>query len=102
LGENALKCHHNLGCSECFLEDIFEGWLVFKRFFILKFAQRLTLALSGLNPKSLRGKRFHKDHRYIAEKASFHFNKASIPIKMYLKSLEILEKASISLKSLEK
>jgi hypothetical protein len=30
-----------------------------------------------------------------AEKASYHFKKASIPLKMYLKSLAILEKASI-------
>jgi hypothetical protein len=32
------------------------------------------------------------------EKASHHFNKASILLKMYLKSLAILEKVSFSLK----
>jgi hypothetical protein len=42
-------------------------------------------------PKSLRGNRLNKGHRDIAEEAS-------IPIKMYLNSLAILEKASISLK----
>jgi hypothetical protein len=31
-------------------------------------------------------------------KATHHFKKASIPLKMYLKVLAILEKASISLK----
>jgi hypothetical protein len=45
--------------------------------------------------KSLRGNRFYKDHRDIAKKAS-------IPLKMYLKSLAILEKASISLKNYPK
>jgi hypothetical protein len=39
----------------------------------------------GLWPKILRG-------RDIAEKASHHFKKASTPLKMYLKSLTILEK----------
>jgi hypothetical protein len=48
----------------------------------------------GLGPKNLRGNNFYKDHRDIAEKASHHFKNASIPLKMYLKSLEILEKAS--------
>jgi hypothetical protein len=32
------------------------------------------------------------------EKVSHHFKNASIPLKMYLKSIEILEKDSISLK----
>jgi hypothetical protein len=52
----------------------------------------------GLRPKSLRGNRFYNGHRDIAEKASHHFKKASIPLKMHLKSLAILEKASSSLK----
>jgi hypothetical protein len=56
----------------------------------------------GLEPKSLRGNRYYKDHKDIAEKASHHFKKASIPLKMYLKSLAILEKASISLKKSSK
>jgi hypothetical protein len=38
----------------------------------------------------------------VAEKASQHFKKALIPLKMYLKSLAILEKASISLKKSSK
>jgi hypothetical protein len=37
-------------------------------------------------------------HRNIAEKASYHFKKTSIPLTMNLKSLVILEKPSISLK----
>jgi hypothetical protein len=44
------------------------------------------------------GNRFYKGHSDIVEKASNHFEKASIPLKMYLKRLVILEKASISLK----
>jgi hypothetical protein len=52
----------------------------------------------GLRPKILRGNRFYKGHKDIAEKASHHFKKPFIPLKMYLKSLVILEKASISLK----
>jgi hypothetical protein len=56
----------------------------------------------GLGPKSIRDNMFYKCHRDIAEKASHPFKKASIPLKMYLKSLAILEKASISLKSLQK
>jgi hypothetical protein len=52
---------------------------------------------SGLGPKSLRGSRFYKGHKDIPEKASNHFNKTSIPLKIYLKCLAILEKASISL-----
>jgi hypothetical protein len=35
---------------------------------------------------------FYKGHRDIAEKASHYFQKASISLKMYLKSLTILEK----------
>jgi hypothetical protein len=38
----------------------------------------------------------------IAEKASHHLKKASIPLAMYLKSLAILEKASIYLKKSSK
>jgi hypothetical protein len=45
----------------------------------------------------LRGNRFYKGYREIAEKASNHFKKASIPLKIYLKSLAILGKTSISL-----
>jgi hypothetical protein len=56
----------------------------------------------GLGPKSLRGNRFYKSHRDIAEIASYHFKKASIPLKTYLKSLAILEIDPISLKSLQK
>jgi hypothetical protein len=52
--------------------------------------------------KKARGNRFYKSLRDIAEKAPHHFKKASIPIKMYLKSLEIFEKASISLKKSSK
>jgi hypothetical protein len=37
----------------------------------------------------------HVSFSAMAEKASHHFKKASIPLKMYLKSLAILEKASI-------
>jgi hypothetical protein len=40
-----------------------------------------------LGTKSLRGNMFYKGHRDIAEKASHHFKKAPIPLKMYLKSL---------------
>jgi hypothetical protein len=49
----------------------------------------------GLGPKSLHGNRFYKGHRYIA-------GKASVPVKMYLKSLAIIEKVSISPKKLSK
>jgi hypothetical protein len=59
-------------------------------------------AIWNLNPKSLRGNRFYKGHSDIVEKASNHFVKASILLKMYLKCLVILEKASISLKYLQK
>jgi hypothetical protein len=41
-------------------------------------------------------------HRTIAKRASHYFKKASIPLKMYLKSLAIFEKASISLKKSSK
>jgi hypothetical protein len=44
-------------------------------------------------------KRCYRGHRDIAEKASHLFKKASIPLNMYLKSLTVLEKASISLKN---
>jgi hypothetical protein len=53
---------------------------------------------SGVGPKRLRGNKFYKSHRDVAEKASRHFKKATIPLKMYLKILGILGKASISLK----
>jgi hypothetical protein len=43
-----------------------------------------------MGPKRLRGNRFYDGHRDIAEKSS-------ILLKMYLKILKILEKASISL-----
>jgi hypothetical protein len=56
-----------------------------------------------LGPKILRGNRFYKGHRDIVKKASHHFtSKASIPLKMYLKSLAILEKTSIPLKKSSK
>jgi hypothetical protein len=45
----------------------------------------------GLGPKSLRDYRFYKGNRDIAEKAS-------IPLKMYLKSLAVLANVLISLK----
>jgi hypothetical protein len=50
-----------------------------------------------LGPRSLGGNRFYKGHRYIAKKLHITFKKAFIPLKMYLKSLAILGKASISL-----
>jgi hypothetical protein len=49
---------------------------------------------SRLGPKSLRGNRFYKGHIDMAENTSF-------PPKMYLKSLADLEKALVSLKSLQ-
>jgi hypothetical protein len=45
---------------------------------------------------------FYKSHRDIAGKVSHHFKKASIPLKMCLKSLAILEKASFPLKKSSK
>jgi hypothetical protein len=33
--------------------------------------------------KKLRGNRFYKGHKDIAEKASHHFRNASIPLKMH-------------------
>jgi hypothetical protein len=59
---------------------------------------------SGLEPKSLRDNRFYKGHRDIAEQASHHFKKASIPLKTlnYLNIFAILEKALISLKKSSK
>jgi hypothetical protein len=56
----------------------------------------------GLGSQSLRCNRFYKGHREIAEKASYHFKKAYIPLKMLLKSLAIFEKASNSLKKSSK
>jgi hypothetical protein len=52
----------------------------------------------GLGPKSLRGNRIYKGHKDIENKASHCFEKASIPLKIYLKYLAILEKASTYLK----
>jgi hypothetical protein len=48
-----------------------------------------------LGPKNLRRNRIYKGHKAIA---SHRFEKALIPLKMYLKSLAILEKAPIPLK----
>jgi hypothetical protein len=45
---------------------------------------------------------FIKDTKTLRIKASHRFEKASIPLKMYLKSLAILEKASIYLKKASK
>jgi hypothetical protein len=47
-------------------------------------------------------KRFDKANRDIAETVSKNFKKDSIPLKIYLKSLTILEKASICLKKSSK
>jgi hypothetical protein len=47
--------------------------------------------MGGLRLKSLPGNRLYKDHRDISKKASHHFKKASIPLKMYLKSLNFSE-----------
>jgi hypothetical protein len=55
-----------------------------------------------MRPKSFRGNRFYKSHRYITEKASHHFKKVLIAKKLYLKSLAILKKASIYLKKYSK
>jgi hypothetical protein len=52
----------------------------------------------GLGPKSLAAIGFIKTTETLRKKPQFTLKKASIPLKMYLKSLEILEKASISLK----
>jgi hypothetical protein len=49
----------------------------------LNLNQKNVLARGELGPISLRGNKFYKGHRDIAKKAS-------IPLKMYLKSLEIL------------
>jgi hypothetical protein len=51
----------------------------------------------GQGPKSHRGNRIYKGHKNIGKKASHFFEKASIPLKIYLKSLAILENASTSL-----
>jgi hypothetical protein len=64
--------------------------------------QNISLHRAGLGQRSLRGNRFYQGHRDIPEKASHHFKKVSIPLKMYLKSLAILKKASISLKKSSK
>jgi hypothetical protein len=58
-----------------------------------------SVRVCNLKTKSLRGNWFSKGHRDIAEKASHNFEKASIPLKIYLTSLAILE---ISQKSLQK
>jgi hypothetical protein len=62
----------------------------------------LFVSRGELGSKILHGNWFYKGHRDIAEKTLHHFKKASIPLKMYLKSLAILEKASISLKKSSK
>jgi hypothetical protein len=49
--------------------------------------QLIVLTRDGLVPKSHSGNRFYEGHRDIAENASQHFKKESIPIKMYFKSL---------------
>jgi hypothetical protein len=56
----------------------------------------------GLGPRILLCKKFYEGHKDIAEITSHHFKKASIPLKMYLNSLTILEKALISLKKSSK
>jgi hypothetical protein len=56
------------------------------------------MARGGLGPKSLRGNRIYKGRK----KASHRFKKALIPLKMYSKSLAILEKSSIDLKKSSK
>jgi hypothetical protein len=56
----------------------------------------------GQGPKILRGKRIYNGHKDIEKKPSHRFEKASISLKTYLKSLTILEKASISLKKSSK
>jgi hypothetical protein len=68
----------------------------------LFFASWIINPRGGLVPKNLRGNMFYKGHRDMAEKATQHFKKASIPLKIYLKTLAILEKASISLKKSSK
>jgi hypothetical protein len=52
--------------------------------------------------KRLPSNRSYKNHRDIAKKASHHIKKATILLKIYLKILVILEKASISLKKSSK
>jgi hypothetical protein len=55
---------------------------------------RAAYGKDGLRPKSLHGNRFYKGHMpHII---------ASIPLKMYLKNLASLEKASLSLKKSSK
>jgi hypothetical protein len=56
----------------------------------------------GLGPKRLLGNMFYKNHRDIVVKAANHFKKPSILLKMYLKSLAILEKAEKTKISLKK
>jgi hypothetical protein len=68
----------------------------------LKFYSLLNNSRGGLGPKSLRRNKIYKGHIEIAKKASLRFEKASIPLKMYLKSLAILKKAAISLKKSSK
>jgi hypothetical protein len=58
------------------------------------------MSRDGLGIKNPRGNMFYKDHRDIAEKASQHFKKASISLKMYLKSLNFSEKVQKKIKSL--
>jgi hypothetical protein len=81
---NSLHVSLNVLLSIYFL--VFLGWTVYfiERYFRLetpKFPENLHLKF---------------------KKASNHFKKASIPLKIYLKSLTILEKVSILLKILQK
>jgi hypothetical protein len=55
-------------------------------FFVLIFIRFIVTTRGGLGIKSLCGNMFYKGYRDFAEKASHHL-KASIPLKMYLKSL---------------
>jgi hypothetical protein len=59
--------------------------------------RKIDRTRDGLGQKGLLGNRFYKCHRDTAVKASQHFTKASISLKMYLISLSVLEKVSISL-----
>jgi hypothetical protein len=58
----------------------------------MKSQDRKDTFRGGLGPKSPRGNRFDKSYRDIAEKSSHYFKKASISMKMYLKSLNFSKK----------
>jgi hypothetical protein len=82
---------------------IFINIIMIKDFFMDEFASQSQNCSKFVCNKSLRGIRFNKGYRDIAgDIASHHFKKASIPLKMYLKSFEILEKTSISQKKSSK